>query len=68
MNKKKILAIQGSYKNNGITSAMLKYAVDESQKAGYDVEYIRLHDHRIEYCKGVENVLRLVNASLRMMT
>jgi multimeric flavodoxin WrbA len=31
---------------------MLKYAVDESQKAGYDVEYIRLHDHRIEYCKG----------------
>ena len=48
MNKKKILAIQGSFKNNGITSAMLKYAVDESQKAGYDVEYIRLHDHRIE--------------------
>ena len=52
LNKKKILAIQGSFKNNGITSAMLKYAVDESQKAGYDVEYIRLHDHRIEYCKG----------------
>ena len=40
MNKKKILAIQGSFKNNGITSTMLKYAVDESQKAGYDVEYI----------------------------
>ena len=32
MNKKKILAIQGSFKNNGITSAMLKYAVDESQR------------------------------------
>ncbi|MCR5598656.1 MAG: flavodoxin family protein [Lachnospiraceae bacterium] len=52
MEKKKILAIQGSYKNNGITSSMLNYAVDESKKAGHDVEYIRFHDHRIEYCKG----------------
>ena len=52
MNKKKILAIQGSFRDNGITSAMLNYAVEESKKAGYDVEYIRLHDHRIEYCKG----------------
>ena len=52
MDKKKILAIQGSFRDNGITSAMLNYAVEESKKAGYDVEYIRLHDHRIEYCKG----------------
>ncbi len=52
MDKKKILAIQGSFKNNGITTTMLNHAVEESKKAGYDVEYIRLHDHRIEYCKG----------------
>ena len=52
MGKKKNLAIQGSFRNNGITSTMLNYAVEESKKAGYDVEYIRLHDHRIEYCKG----------------
>ena len=52
MDKKKILAIQGSFRNNGITSTMLNYAVEESIKAGYDVEYIRLHDHRIECCKG----------------
>ena len=52
MEKKKILAIQGSFRNNGITSAMLNYAVEESKRAGYDVEYIRLHEHRIEYCKG----------------
>ena len=52
MEKKKILAIQGSFRNNGITSAMLNHAVGESKKAGYDVEYIRLYDSRIEYCKG----------------
>ncbi len=52
MEKKKILAIQGSFKNNGITSAMLDHAIEESKKAGHDVEYIRLHDKKIEYCKG----------------
>ncbi len=52
MKNKKILAIQGSYKNNGVTTTMLTHAVEESKKAGYEVEYIRLHDHTIGYCKG----------------
>ena len=52
MDKKKILAIQGSFRNNGITAAMLDYAVEEAKKAGYDVEYIRLHDCKIGYCRG----------------
>ena len=37
------LAIQGSFRDNGITSAMLNYTVEESKKAGYDVEYIRVN-------------------------
>ncbi len=52
MPKNRVLAIQGSYRNNGITSEMLKVAVDESKKAGHEVEYIRLHDMNIGYCKG----------------
>ncbi len=52
MKNKKILAIQGSFRNNGLTSSMLDHAVQESKKAGYEVEYIRLHDHTIGYCKG----------------
>ncbi|MCR5129222.1 MAG: flavodoxin family protein [Lachnospiraceae bacterium] len=52
MQMKKILAIQGSYRNNGLTTLMLKYAAEELKKAGYEVEYIRLHDMKIGYCKG----------------
>ena len=52
MENKRILAIQGSFKDKGITSSMLSYAVDEAKKAGFDVQYIRLHDCNIGYCKG----------------
>ena len=49
---KKVLAIQGSFRNNGITTTMLNHAVDEAKKAGHEVEYIKLHDKNINYCKG----------------
>jgi putative NADPH-quinone reductase len=52
MMNKKILAIQGSFRNNGVTSSMLDQAVKESKKAGYEVEYIRLHELTIGFCKG----------------
>ena len=50
--KKKVLAIQGSFRENGFTTAMLKYAVKEAEKNGNDVEYINLHNSNINYCKG----------------
>ena len=53
--KKKVLAIQGSFKENGITTKMLKYAVKEAEKAGNDIEYINLHECNINYCKGVSS-------------
>jgi multimeric flavodoxin WrbA len=37
LSKKKVLAIQGSFKENGITTTMLKYAVKEAEKAGNDI-------------------------------
>jgi len=50
--KKKVLAIQGSFKENGVTTTMLKYAVKEAENAGNDIEYINLHKCNINYCKG----------------
>lgn len=52
MSKRKILAIQGSFRNNGITSSMLDRACEEAEKAGHYVERIRLHDCNISFCKG----------------
>lgn len=49
---KKILAIQGSFRENGMTTTMLKYAVEEAKKARHDVEYINLHKCNINPCKG----------------
>ena len=56
--KKKVLAIQGSFKENGVTTTMLKYAVKEAEKAGNDIEYINLHECNINYCKGCRECLR----------
>ena len=48
----KILAIQGSYRNNGKTTTMLNYAVEKAKAQNNEVAYINLHEKRIEYCKG----------------
>lgn len=52
MNSKKVIAIQGSFRPNGITTAMLKYAVDRATALGHDVTYINLHERDIKFCKG----------------
>ena len=49
---KKIVAIQGSFRKNGKTTQMLKYAVKKAQKSGHKVTYINLFEKNIEYCKG----------------
>ena len=50
-----VAAIQGSNKNSGLTTSMLKYAAKEAEKAGHNVEYINLHNCSIDYCKGCRN-------------
>ena len=50
--KRKVLAIQGSFRENGLTTGMLKQAAKEAEKAGHNVEYINLHKCNIKPCKG----------------
>ena len=57
MDKKKIVAIQGSFRNNGMTSAMLKFAVEKAKEIGHEVLYINLFDKKIEYCRGCRKCL-----------
>lgn len=53
----KIVALQGSFRNNGITTSLLKYAVERLIAAGNEVEYINLLEKRIDYCKGCRKCL-----------
>lgn len=52
MEKKNVLAIQGSYRKNGKTTTMLKMAASLCEKKGHQVTYINLFDKKIDYCKG----------------
>ena len=49
---KKILAIQGSFRKNGKTTTMLRYAEKLAKEQGHEVTYINLHEKNIAYCKG----------------
>ena len=47
---KKILAINGSYRNNGITDQAVDAMVNVLQSAGADVETILLREYPIQFC------------------
>lgn len=50
MTKIKILAINGSYRDNGITDQSVNALVQTLETAGGEVEVIRLRDYPIEFC------------------
>ena len=52
MEKKQVLAIQGSYRKNGKTTTMLKMAASLCEKKGHNVTYLNLFEKKIDYCKG----------------
>lgn len=52
MAEKKILAILGSPHTNGMTAAMLDYAVRSAEKKGYTVIKINLYEKNISFCTG----------------
>lgn len=52
MAEKKILAILGSPHTNGMTAAMLDYAVRSAEKKGYAVIKINLYEKNISFCTG----------------
>ena len=43
MSSKKVLAILGSPRADGVTAAMLDYSIREAEKAGYIVSKIKLY-------------------------
>jgi NAD(P)H-dependent FMN reductase len=45
-----VLAINGSYRDDGVTDQALAVAVDALQSAGADVETILLREQHIEFC------------------
>lgn len=51
-NNYKVVAIQGSYRNQGKTTTMLKYAANQVEKMGHSLTYINLFEKNIEYCRG----------------
>jgi len=48
--KRKILAINGSYRDGGITDQAVTGVLDHLQAMNADVEHIKLRDYPIEFC------------------
>lgn len=46
----KILVINGSYRNNGITDQVIKTMVEELETDGAEIEIFLLRDYPIEFC------------------
>lgn len=50
MNKAKVLVINGSYRDDGITDQAVEAAVQTLTEAGADTEVVNLRDYPIEFC------------------
>lgn len=57
MSSKKVLAILGSPRADGVTAAMLDYSIREAEKAGYIVSKINLYEKQISFCTGCRRCL-----------
>ena len=64
-NAKKVLAIQGSFRSSGLTTTMLQYAVSEAKNAGCEVDYINLHECRINPCRGCRKCFESAECDFR---
>lgn len=57
ISKRKIVALQGSFRSAGVTTILLKYASEKLAAAGNEVEYMNLFEKNIGYCKGCRKCL-----------
>lgn len=57
MNDRRVLAIAGSPRRNGITSKMLECAVNAAERNGWKVDKINLYEKHIEFCSGCRSCL-----------
>lgn len=51
---KRVCAILGSPRPNGITAAMLRHAIALAEQRGYAVDYIPLYEKHLAYCTGCQ--------------
>ena len=58
MNGKRILAINGSYRRNGITDQTVDHLLAEAGKLGAAVEHIHLRDYPIAFCRNCRECMQ----------
>ena len=63
MNGKRILAINGSYRDDGITDQAVIEILDEAGQLGAEVEHIRLRDYPIEFCYNCRHCMQQPGAT-----
>jgi len=58
MNGKRILAINGSYRDGGITDQAVARILADLRELGARVEHIRLRDYPIEFCRNCRECMQ----------
>lgn len=58
MSSKRILAINGSYRRDGITDQAVDRILSEAGSRGADVEHIHLRDYPIEFCRNCRECMQ----------
>lgn len=55
---RRILAINGSYRDGGITDQAVKSVLDDLEASGAEVEHIKLRDYPIEFCRNCRQCMQ----------
>lgn len=58
MSGKRILAINGSYRSDGITDQAVDRLLAEAARLGADVEHVHLRDYPIEFCRNCRDCMQ----------
>ena len=56
--RRKVLAINGSYRDGGVTDQAVGRVIDNLEALGADVEHIKLREFPIEFCKNCRNCMQ----------
>jgi multimeric flavodoxin WrbA len=56
--KRRILAINGSYRDDGITDQAVATLIENLQALDADVEHVRLRDYPIEFCRNCRECMQ----------
>lgn len=56
--KRKVLAVNGSYRDGGITDQAVSIAIESLKALGSEVEHIKLRDFPIEFCRNCRQCMQ----------